>query len=89
MRHVVFAIILGTSLSSSPVAANNEPTKVIAAPDADPNQKIKCRVVEVTGSLVKRGKVCKTVAEWRAIMENGSYLARKMVEDGTTRAGGQ
>ena len=89
MRHVIFAVVLGASLSASPVAANSEPAKVIAAPDADPDQKIKCRPVEVTGSLVKKGKVCKTVAEWRAIMQNGNYLARKMVEDGTTRTGGQ
>ena len=88
MRHVIFAIILGASLSVSTVAANNEPTKVIAAPDADPDQKIKCRTVEVTGSMVRKGKVCKTIAEWRAIMQNGNYLARKMVEDGTTRPGG-
>lgn len=89
MRHVIFAIVIGASLSAYPVAANNEPTKVTAAPANDPDQKIKCRAVEVTGSLVRRGKVCKTVAEWRAIMDNGNYLARKMVEDGTTRAGGQ
>ena len=29
------------------------------------DQKIKCRKLEVTGSLVKREKVCKTIAGWR------------------------
>lgn len=89
MRHVIFAIALGGLLSVAPASANNGPATETAAPAADPDQKIKCRRVDVTGSMVKKGKVCKTVAQWRSIMENNNYLARKMVEDGTTRPSGQ
>jgi hypothetical protein len=43
----------------------------------------------VTGSLVKKGKVCKTLAEWRRIIEAGNENGRRLVEDGTSRPGGQ
>lgn len=55
---------------------------------ADPENRVRCRRVEVTGSLVKRGRVCRTVREWRTIAENGNYNARKMVEDSTSKQGG-
>lgn len=82
---VVFALAVG--LAIIPCSANSQPSTPNAA--ADPDQKIKCRKIQVTGSLVKKGKVCKTVAEWRSIAENNNYLARKMVEDGTTRPSGE
>lgn len=55
------------------------------AGDNDPDNRIRCRRVEVTGSLVKRGRVCRTVREWRTISENGNYNARKMIEESTSR----
>ena len=82
---IIFALAAG--LAIVPGAANSETSTPTAA--ADPDQKIKCRKIQVTGSLVKKGKVCKTVAEWRSIAENNNYLARKMVEDGTTRPSGE
>lgn len=88
MRHVIFAIAFGSLVSVAPVAANNEPATATATPAADPDQKIKCRKIEVTGSMVKKGRVCKTIAQWRAITDNNNYLAREMVEDGTTRPAG-
>jgi hypothetical protein len=88
MRHVILAIAFGSLLSVAPVSANNETTTATAAPATDPDQKIKCRVVEVTGSLVRKGRVCKTIAQWKAIIGNGNALARTMVEDGTTRPAG-
>ena len=80
---IVFALAAG--LAIMPGSANSETSTPTAS--ADPDQKIKCRKIEVTGSLVKKGKVCKTVAEWRSIAENNNYLARKMVEDGTSKSG--
>ena len=88
MRHAFFVIALTTSLSLTPAFSNNETSKSSTIAKADPDQSIRCRRVDVTGSLVKKGKVCKTIAEWRAIMDNNNYLARKMIEDGTTRPGG-
>ena len=66
MRHVILAIAFGSLLSVAPISANTEPATATAAPEADPDQKIKCRKIEVTGSMVKKGKVCKTIAQWRA-----------------------
>jgi hypothetical protein len=62
------------------------------APDATlskADNAIRCRTVRVTGSLVKKGKVCKTLAEWRKMTESGNDLARRLVEDGTSRPSGQ
>lgn len=56
--------------------------------DSDADSRIRCRRVEVTGSLVKRGRVCRTVREWRTISENGNYNARKMIEESTSRQRG-
>ncbi len=89
MRHLIFAIALGSLVSVAPVAANNGPATETAAPAADPDQKIKCRKIEVTGSIVKKGKVCRTIAEWRATQDSHNYAARRMVEDNTGRPSGQ
>lgn len=89
MRHIIFAIALGSLVSVAPVAANNEPATATAAPADDPDQKIKCRKIEVTGSMVRKGRVCRTVAEWRATQESHNYAARRMVEDNTGRPSGQ
>jgi len=88
MRYIVLAVALGSFAAVGPAAASNEGVRAPESQVTDPDQKIKCRKVDVTGSLVKRGKVCKTIAQWRAIFDNNNELARKMVEDGTTRAGG-
>lgn len=56
------------------------------ASDADPA--VRCRIVRVTGSLVKKGRVCKTLAEWRRIIESGNEIARGLVEDGQSRPTG-
>ena len=62
------------------VATSNEAT-------SDDN-KIRCRKIEVIGSLAKRTKVCRTVAEWRSISDKGNRNARDVVESGQTCAGG-
>lgn len=74
--------------SSNPVVpvAAKEPAPIAAA---DPDQAIKCRKVEVTGSLVKKGKVCKTIAEWKEIQANGNRTARLIAESGNICSGGE
>lgn len=71
-------------------AADTAPVTETQASDdpSDPDNRVRCRRVEVTGSLVKRGRVCRTVREWRTISENGNYNARKMIEDGTSKQSG-
>ena len=88
MRVFILAVALTTSLSAAPVLAGNEQAKPVKTASTDPDQAIKCRKVEVTGSLVKKGKVCKTVAEWKEIQANGNRTARAIVESGAVCAGG-
>jgi hypothetical protein len=85
MRHIITAFALTASLAVTPSFANEAGNKTAAS---DPDQAIKCRKVEVTGSLVKKGKVCKTVAEWKQIQANGNRTARAIAESGNICAGG-
>lgn len=84
MRHLLIAIALTASLSATPSFADEGTAKQSAS---DPDQKIKCRKVEVSGSLIKKGRVCKTVAEWKVIQNNGNRTARAIVESGQICAG--
>ena len=88
MRVFIVALALTTSLSAAPVLAGNEQAKPVKTASTDPDHVIKCRKVEVTGSLVKKGKVCKTIAEWKEIQANGNRTARAIVESGAVCAGG-
>lgn len=85
MRHISLSIALTASLSVSSAFAEQGSSKPSAS---DPDQAIKCRKVEVTGSLLKKGKVCRTIAEWKQIIENGNRTARAIQDSGKICAGG-
>lgn len=57
-----------------------------AAAAADPNQEVKCRRVEVTGSIVRKERVCKTKAEWQRVNEHGNSFARALVDQSRSGA---
>lgn len=78
-----------TAPAPAPLSQDRKLAKASDKTASDPDQTIRCRAVRVTGSLVKKGKVCKTLAEWRRITESGNENARRLVEDGTSRPGGQ
>ncbi len=84
MRHIVLSAALTVSILGAPAFANENTAKPAAS---DPDQAIKCRRVEVTGSIVKKGKVCRTIAEWKQIQSNGNRTARAIIESGQTCAG--
>jgi hypothetical protein len=84
MRSIFLPMALAASLSVSPAFADQGTSKPAVS---DPDQVIKCRKVEVSGSLIKKGRVCKTVAEWKAIQSNGNRTARAIVESGQICAG--
>ena len=95
--------IMTSALAQAPVSApapvaapasatTSQDGKLAKASDktaSDADQAFRCRTVRVTGSLVKKGKVCKTLAQWRQMTESGNELARRLVEDGTSRPSGQ
>ncbi len=87
MRRMLLGLALCTPLALSPAQANTEVAKP-AKEAPDPDQAIKCRKVEVTGSLVKKGRVCRTIAEWKKIQANGNRTARMILESGNVCAGG-
>ncbi|MBA4306339.1 MAG: hypothetical protein C0429_06335 [Sphingopyxis sp.] len=86
MRRFMFTLVLATSLIAAPAYSKDDATQTTAA--NDPDLVIKCRKIEVTGSLVKKGKVCKTVAEWKRIQANGNRTARAIAESGNICSGG-
>ena len=85
MQLIPYLAALAVLLFAAPAFANDANLKTAAS---DPDQAVKCRKVEVTGSLVKKGKVCKTVAEWKAIQDNGNRTARAIVDSGYMCSGG-
>ncbi len=82
---VAIGLVLATGSMNAAVADAGS-AKPVAS---DPDQAVKCRRVEVTGSLVKKGKVCKTVAEWKRIVDNGNRTARAIQDSGKICAGGE
>lgn len=44
-----------------------------------------CRKIEITGSLVRKERVCKTKAEWRQIDEWGNRQGRAIIEHSAGR----
>ncbi len=82
MRQFILAFTLISLAGIVPVAARAENTVAAPKSDLDPDQAIKCRRVDITGSHVKKGKVCKTIAEWKRIIDNGNRTARAVVQEG-------
>lgn len=72
----VLAVAAGTAAQAQSAAP--------AASRSDPNT-VRCRQIQVTGSLVKKERVCKTNAEWRAIAEGQNRDADDFIT--RTRAG--
>ena len=79
------AIAQSTATTAPATTATDTATKNAE----DPNQRIRCRRVDVTGSLIKRGRVCRTVAEWNRQITNGNETARDVVDYSRSRPGGQ
>jgi hypothetical protein len=83
--------IFAPQLNASAAAQANDapPAAANVAPTDDPDQRVRCRNIQATGSLVRRDRVCRTVAEWRRIAQSGNDRARDVVGTGTVCAGGQ
>ncbi|MHA6769309.1 hypothetical protein [Sphingobium ummariense] len=64
MKKIKAALAAGLFLASYPALAEDKPK----LDRNDPNA-VRCRRLDVTGSLVRKERICKTNAEWRAISE--------------------
>ena len=79
-------LAFAVAAASAPVAAAPLTAVPPAATSAD--DRIRCRALPVTGSLVRTVRACRTVAEWRRIAERGNENARATVESGQICTGG-
>ena len=80
MSGLSVALVMLLQTAATPASA----TPAVATDDAPV-----CRRIEVTGSLVRKERVCKTRAEWRAAEDSGNGRARAIVEYSTGRPTGQ
>jgi hypothetical protein len=77
--------IVGHSVATYPVAA-----QVATAPatvSSDPDQQIKCKKFAAVGSIIRKVKVCKTLAEWRRAQQAGNDAARAIVGENVCSGG--
>lgn len=58
----------------------------VAELDNDP---IRCRRVQVTGTRVKKGKVCKPESEWRRMQEDARAMMKDVARKASPQPGGQ
>ena len=72
-------LLLAIALASGQ-AAPSAPGKALATQDED--QRVKCHVEEVTGTLAGHRRVCHTVAEWRMISDRAIEKATEMRDNG-------
>jgi hypothetical protein len=47
---------------------------------------VRCRLIDVTGSLVKKEKTCKTNREWEELRTRGNSDAERFIEQNRTGA---
>lgn len=54
------------------------------AAEEDPSQRMRCETRRVTGSNVRRTRICMTVAEWERVATDGNRdVRREMVDEGS------
>lgn len=74
------------ALAADPAAAAEE--KVAAAEAAEENPVV-CKRLAVTGSRVKKEKVCKTQREWETHSQRAKEFMRGVERGGSHQAGGE
>lgn len=74
MKKINAALVVGLFLAAYPALAEDKPK----LDRNDPNA-VRCRRLDVTGSLVRKERICKTNAEWRAISEQQNRDADDLI----------
>lgn len=74
MRVVKALILSGLCVAALPALAQEQPKLDRNDPNAT-----RCKRLSVTGSLVRKERVCKTNAEWRAISEQQNRDADDLI----------
>ncbi|WHO39202.1 hypothetical protein PMI04_000955 [Sphingobium sp. AP49] len=73
------AVLVGLSLVTIPVTVSAQSPEPAAKLDKNDPNAVRCRRLDETGSLVRKTRVCKTNAEWRAISEQQNRDADDLI----------
>ena len=84
MRHFVF-LASALALGATPVLAQSSDKPLAPKDRRDPNY-VRCRLIDVTGSLVKKEKTCKTNKEWEELRTRGNSDAERFIESNRSGA---
>lgn len=85
-----FLLALGPAmlLAAAAVADDQAPAPPTQAEAADESPVV-CKRVAVTGSRVKKEKICKTEREWETYSQRAKEFMRGIERRGTTQPGGE
>ena len=78
----LLVLALAAQAASPPVQA--QPAR---APATAPKQKIRCVLLDETGSLAKRTRICKSVSDWDEQRRNADRQARDMQNPASQQGG--
>ena len=87
---VVTPLVIALLLGASPLMANAgtaAPPAKEKSSSSDPDQQIKCRKYTASGSLVRKVKICRTIAEWRKAAQAGNDAARAIAGENVCSGG--
>lgn len=72
-------LLIGAALAFGATAVVQAQNAAPAVKNRSDPSAIKCRQLQVTGSLVRKERVCKTNAQWRAISEGQNREADDLI----------
>lgn len=72
-------LLIGAALAFGAAAIAQAQDVTPAVKNRSDPSAIKCRQIQVTGSLVRKERVCKTNAQWRAISEGQNREADDLI----------
>lgn len=85
------SILIASLLGAAPAMTTKDLAAPVAAQEksgsSDADQQIKCRKYISSGSLVRKVKVCRTIAEWRKAAQVGNDAARAIVGENLCSGG--
>jgi hypothetical protein len=85
---VLMSAVAVLALPVSPVLANGTTEATDKLDPKDPNY-VRCRKLAITGSLVKKERICKTNAEWAKSSEDAQRNADDLISRNRTGTNGQ
>ena len=82
VRHFILALALGSFAFPAAGQNSNDKSNNPLADDEVENSRVICKKQDVTGSFVKRRKVCRTKAEWDRLAQHSQSEANEYADHG-------